>query len=365
MTVQIPTVSREQVLAYRIAAQELHRVDVPPAKLAVLDLGVQDTPYGSAQTALAVRTTRPLDDPSLRLVWSIRGAPHLHRARDLARLASALWPVSDADAAGRIAGPIGTGRSLGLAAFDQTARAFREVVQQPMTKGEASTEVSARVNPSLTYDCRPCRTRHISNLLFQQAGLAGGVQLQVSGRVTRLAPLTEPVAVPDACANVQSLILAYLRLLGPATPGEVAKFLGTSHAHLRSWWPKDLAAVQVAGRRMWLPADRLDALRAAEPVRLVRLLPPSDPFLQARDRGIVVPDKARQSMVWRALNSPGALLVNGEVTGIWRSRAGGTKLSVAPFDTLSSRVRSAVQAEATRLAEARGLKAVEVTFDHP
>lgn len=338
-------------------------MDMPPTKLAVLDLGVQDTPYGSARTALAVRTTRPLDDPALRLVWSIRGAPHLHRARDLATLTSALWPVSDADAAGRIAGPIGDGRRLGLTAFNQTARALREVVRQPMTKGEVSTEVSARVDPSLTYDCRSCRTRHISNLLFQQAGLAGGVQLQVSGRVTRLAPLTEPVAVPDACANMQSLIFAYLRLLGPATPGEVAKFLGTSHTHLRSWWPQGLAEVQVAGRRTWLPADRLDALQAAEPVRLVRLLPPSDPFLQARDREIVVPDKARQSVVWRALNSPGALLVDGEVAGIWRSRDGGSKLTVTAFDKVSSRIRSAVQEEAARLAEIKGTKAVEVTFD--
>lgn len=366
MTAETLTVSREQVLSYRIAAQELSRVDAPPAKLAVLDLGVQDTPYGSAKLALAARTSRPLDDPSLRLVWSMRGAPHLHRARDLAKLTSALWPLTDADAAGRITSPqIKDGARLGLAAFNQTARAFREVVRQPMPKGEVSAAVSAWIDRRLTYDCRSCRARHISNALFQQAGLAGAVQVRVDRRTTVLAPLSEPVEIPDACVGVESLIFAYLRLLGPATPSEVATFLGTVQTHLRPWWPEGLVEVRVEGRRAWLPADRLDALRAAGTPRIVRLLPPSDPFLQARDRGVVVPDRARQSAVWRALGNPGVLLVDGEVAGIWRARVARARLAVTvtPFDMLPPRVRSAVHDEAARMAEARNLNVVEVSFD--
>ncbi|MER6593114.1 winged helix DNA-binding domain-containing protein, partial [Micromonospora purpureochromogenes] len=75
----VPTVDRDRVLAHRAAAQQLDRPGLRPADLAVLDLGVQDTPYGSARLALAARGAAGLDDDRLELVWAARGAPHLHR----------------------------------------------------------------------------------------------------------------------------------------------------------------------------------------------------------------------------------------------------------------------------------------------
>ncbi|MCM0677707.1 winged helix DNA-binding domain-containing protein, partial [Micromonospora phytophila] len=184
-----PEISRQQVLAYRAAAQELDRPGRRPADLAVLGLGVQDTPYGSARLALAARGVPTPDDDRLELVWSMRGAPHLHRRAELPGLAAAIWPMSDADATRRIAGQIRDGAALGLAAFEAAARAFAEVVTAPMAKGEVSRAVSDRVPAELTYDCGPCRARHISGALFQQAGLAGGTRLEVAGRSTTLAPL--------------------------------------------------------------------------------------------------------------------------------------------------------------------------------
>ncbi|MEO5876702.1 MAG: hypothetical protein ABIS86_04255, partial [Streptosporangiaceae bacterium] len=104
-------VSRQQVLAYRVAAQGLDRSSTEPE---VLALGAQDTPYGSARLALSARGASP--DP-LTLVWATRGAPHLFRTRELPALARALWPVSDADATARISTtPIKEGAKLGLAA---------------------------------------------------------------------------------------------------------------------------------------------------------------------------------------------------------------------------------------------------------
>ncbi|QGN47200.1 DNA glycosylase AlkZ-like family protein [Micromonospora sp. WMMD558] len=162
-------VDRRRVLGYRAAAQELHRPGGRAADLAVAGLGVQDTPYGSARLALAARGVPPEDD-RLELIWSMRGAPHLHRRTDLPALATALWPLSDADATRRIAGQIRTGAALGIAAFTAAAIAFAEVVTGPVPKGEASRAVSDRVPPELTYDCGPCAARHISGSLFQQAG---------------------------------------------------------------------------------------------------------------------------------------------------------------------------------------------------
>jgi hypothetical protein len=358
------SVDRARVLAYRVAAQQLDRPDIAVDALAVLDIGVQDTPYGSAALALAARHTSVVAPPSLVPIWSVRGAPHLHRPADLPALAAALWPLSDADAIARIATTnIKEGAKLGIAAFTAAARAMRAVVTRPMPKGEVSTAVSAQVPESLTYRCRSCAAQHISVGLFQQVGVLAGVCLDRTSGDTWLAPVPGWPGVPAAAAGTADLIAAYLRLLGPATPAEAAKFLDTSTAAARPAWPvDDLVEVSVDGRRTWLPADRVDALRAAPRPDVVRLLPPSDPYLQARDRDLLVPDRARQKEVWRILGNPGALLVDGEVAGTWRPKKSGARLdlTITPFERVPARVRSAVQAEAERVAQVRGARDLRV-----
>ncbi|MGW0431029.1 DNA glycosylase AlkZ-like family protein [Micromonospora sp. NPDC003197] len=377
-------VERRQVLAYRIAAQQLDRVELRPAELAVLDLGVQDTPYGSARLALAARTSAELDDESLALVWAARGAPHLHRRAELPRIAKALWPLSDADAAKRIVSTqIREAGKLGLAAFEAAADAFSAVVagptatgevvgpmakgevSAPMAKGEVSGAVTARVPAEVTYPCRPCQATHISGALFQQAGLAGGVELTVVGGKTMIAPVPDWAGRPEVAAGTADLIATYLRLLGPATLAEAAKHVGTSQTELRPVWPDGLTEMTVDGRRTWLPTDRIDALRNAPPPRLVRLLPAGDPYLSARDRDLLVPDKTRQSEVWRVLGNPGALLVDNEIVGVWRAKLAGRsrlEVTVTPFEPLPNRVRSAIDDEARVLAQARGAADVRVSL---
>jgi hypothetical protein len=358
---------RTRVMAYRLLAQQLQRVDEPPHALAVLDLGVQDTPYGVARQALAARTTVQKQSRDLRMAWTHRGAPHLHRTADLTALMPALWPFSDADAVSRLgAGPIKEAAKLGLAAFEQTARAFRKAVRKPMPKGEVSTAVSALVDRALTYDCRSCAARHISGGLFQSAGLAGGVGLRVEGAQAVIEPLADRGKLPTKAAGVEAVVLTYLRLLGPATAGEVAKFIGTTQTHLRPFWPADdLVEIRVDGRKTYLPEDSVEAFEAAETPGVVRLLPPSDPLLQARDRNLLVPEKAHQAEVWRILGNPGALLVDGEIAGTWRAKASGKRelaVTVTPFGKLSKKARAEVEAEAAVVAGVRGIAGAAVTF---
>ena len=360
-------VDRSQVLAYRVAAHQLDRVEQAPVDLAVLDLGVPDTPYGSARLALAARTSASLDDDSLALVWAARGAPHLHRRDDLPRLAAALWPLSDADATKRfVSTQVRDAAKLGTGAFAATAEAFAAVVTGPLPKGEVSGAVSARVPAEVTYPCRTCRSTHISGSLFQQAGLAGGVELSVVGGKTVIGPVDGWPGRPEAASGTDSLIRTYLRLLGPATPAEAARYVGTNQAELRRVWPEGLAEVRLDGRAVWLPADQVDALQAAAPPRLVRLLPPSDPYLQARDRDLLVPDRTRQAQVWRVLGNPGALLVDGEILGVWRAKMAGRsrlEITVTPFEPLNARIRSAVPDEAQLVATARGATDVRVDVE--
>src|SRR5689334_19932364 len=113
-------VDRDRVMAYRVAALGLaERGGQRPGDLAVLDLGVQEYTPGSVRVALAARTGADLQDDRLITVWAARGAPHLHRRRDLKTLVKALWPVSDADATARItSAQIPAGMKLGRKAFE-------------------------------------------------------------------------------------------------------------------------------------------------------------------------------------------------------------------------------------------------------
>jgi hypothetical protein len=367
----VPEVTREQVLAYRAAE---HGLSGEPATeldgLGVLDLGVQDTPAGSARLALAARVTAVPDldgDDRYALVWSLRGAPHLYRARDVRRVAERMWPVSEADAQARLVNaPRIADAGIGaVEAFTLAARALRDAVPAPTAKGTASAEVTRALPGGLSKWCEGCGARHVFSDLFLHAGVFAGVGITNDTSPPTLLPLPGRRGVPERSAGAAELIAAYLRRNGPATPADVAAFLGTGRAVVSSQWPDGLVEVAVEGRAAWLPEDRLDALRSPPPPAAVRLLPPSDPFLQARDRQLLIPDRSLHKALWRAIGGPGAVLVDGDVAGTWRARKVGKarlELTVDPFGPLPPPVRDALVPEAERVAAARGLPAVGVGF---
>jgi hypothetical protein len=355
---------RRQVLAYRIAANELQRSATKPADLAVTALGVQDTPAGTARLAIAARTTADPADDRLVMVWSTRGAPHLHRTAELAAMAAALWPRSDADARSRIvSSKIKEGARLGLAAFEAAATAMGQVVTKPMAKGAVSAGVTAKIPDSLSFWCQPCGSQHLSGALFQQVGLAGGVRLVPDAPTTTLAPIKGWAGPPEQAEGTAELVRTYLRLLGPATETEAAAFIGTTRTELRRVWPDDLVAVLVDGRECWLPEDGVATLLDPPAPPDLRLLPAGDPFLQARDRQLLVPVQARHAEVWKVLGNPGVLLVDGDIAGTWRAKLAGKRMldvNVSVFAPLPPPLRTVLIDEAARLAEVRGVADVRV-----
>jgi hypothetical protein len=129
-------------------------------------------------------------------------------------------------------------------------------------------------------------------------------------------------------------------------------------------WPgDDLAEVSVDGATAWLPAQHAEVLAKAKKQRLVRLLGAFDPYLQARDRALIVPDKAAHKTLWPVLGRPGVLFVDGEVVGVWRPKTSGRKLAITveSFVPLAPKAWKDVEAEAERVAAVRGATAVTVT----
>jgi len=221
------------------------------------------------------------------------------------------------------------------------------------------------VPKELTYYCRGCGAQHIAGNVWQHSGLAGGVQVESRGRDATLGPIPDGPPQPAANEGVGELITTYLRFLGPASPAEVAKYLGSSTAEMKRVWPAGLAEVAVDGKKRWLPESEMSTLTKAARPSGVRLIPGMDPLLQARDRDLLMPDRAQQKEVWRILGNPGAVLVDGEIAGVWRAKMAGHKrvdLTVTPFAPLPASRRKQVEDEAAAVARGRGVPEATVTF---
>ncbi|MBC8090894.1 MAG: winged helix DNA-binding domain-containing protein, partial [Pseudonocardia sp.] len=158
-------------------------------------------------------------------------------------------------------------------------------------------------------------------------------------------------------AGTTELQRTYLRMCGPASDADVVSFLGTSRTAVGRDRPGNRVAVRVDGRTAYSSREQVEAISRAAGPDSVRLLPPSDPWLSARDREVVVPDAAHRRRIWVSIGAPGVVLAGVDVVGLWRTRQKGRTLRVetewfgAPVD---------VGAEAARLAVVRGAGDVTV-----
>lgn len=381
-----PSATRGQAIAFRLAAQQLtaHPGATPLADAHALDLGVQDTGHDGARWALALRGVAVdggQDD--LALAWTLRSGPHAYRRTDLVAVARALVPMSAADAAKRVFDAAKPLRAAGIPlprAWVEVARAHASVVTAPTVKGEVSARLTAMLPEPYRRWCRPCQAIHLYEQTFRLPALHAGITLEPGTSPPVLTPT--PGWPTDHLDDVETLVQmpyaergvaprldpvrAYLHVLGPARSADVAAYLDAPAADVRRRWAElttagELAELLVDGERRWVLASDLDALMTAptEHPPQVRLLAPFDPWLQARDRELTVPDPTHRAELWPVLGRPGAVLVGGDVVGTWRPRASGRRLGVATTEWVpwTDEVRAGVDEQVARLAAARGLTA--------
>jgi hypothetical protein len=357
----VRSATREQVLGFRVRAQQLDRESGSLGDTAVLDIGVQDTGTDGALWALAIRGAPAPETDELSLAWTLRGAPHLYRRADLPAVAVATAPFSEADAGKRIitaAQPLKAAGIGNLAALDTVAEAMRSIVTAPMVKGEMSGRLTAVMDPPFVRFCVPCDATHVYEMPFRLAALRAGLELQPGTSPPVLQPIpgfAPTTTVPERL----DVVRAYLRLLGPATPKLVAGYLDAPAKDVQARWPEDVVDVDVAGERRWLLAE--DADRLGDPPVLTRLLGPFDLYLQARDRPLLVDDVAHSKDLWRTLGRPGAVLSQGEIAGTWRARKAGASVTVS-VELWTPADRGAIGEQAERLARFRGISLKTVDF---
>ncbi|MFR9779705.1 winged helix DNA-binding domain-containing protein [Micromonospora sp. MS34] len=360
-------VDRRQVMNFRVQAQQLDRTAGTLADTALLDIGVQETGPDGGRWALATRgvDVAALSGAELILLWTVRGAPHLYRRTDMARVAAAVEPFSDADAGKRIfdaAKPLKAAGIGNLAALDEVAAQMRAVVAEPTVKGDVSGRLAEVMPEPYLRFCRPCNATHPYEMPFRLAAVRAGLELQLDTSppvLQRIAGFKKAAAPGDSF----DLVRAYLRLLGPATPRHVAGYLDAPVKEVKARWPEDVIEVTVDGEARSLLAADEPALASAD-AAATRLLGPFDLFLQGRDRTTLVPDAAHAKELWPVLGRPGAVLVDGELVGTWRPRKSGRALKVAvqPWQKLPDTRRKAVVEQAERLAAYRAISLAGVEF---
>ncbi|MGH3758972.1 DNA glycosylase AlkZ-like family protein [Actinophytocola sp.] len=359
---------REAVLAHRAWVQGLHGTATTD-ELAVLAVGLPDTPAGSAALGLRQRTgeVRELDRPELVLALTVRGSPHLHRRADLPFVRAALWP-SDNDALRAYLG--GYGDQLiasgvdGPELVERVATEMRAVFPGDVaSKGELSGAVSPRLPEIARPWCEGCGVAHVADGLFRLGTLYAGIELVPhDGRRLRfrLGPGKPAIAKGDKTAD---LLRTYLRLAGPATLGDLVQWLDTRSVTAPPGWLRpsfdelagELEEVTIDGRTLWAHRDMVAAVGEAPVPPPVLFLPPRD-AIALGNRGWLVPDRAIAKSVWRPIGSPGTVLLDGDIAGTWRARMAGRvlRLTVSVGGRLTAKQRAKVEEQGEVVAVARG-----------
>jgi len=326
---------------------------------------VQDTPPGNADVSLAARLD--IDGPvvedavnakELAVTWSLRGAPHVVPVEDLA-----VFTIGARPAAGTIEGLWGQPEQ---ALVDVEKAMVGVIGSQPRTKAEVSEAVTGAVPPELAPWCKGCKAHHPSESVFRAAPLLGRLVLTSTSpvRLAKAKTWLDHDAKGDVETLRRELLVRYLHCYGPTTSGHFAEWAGIAKSDAKQRWDAVAdALVPVHGeKKAFVLEEDLDGLERPVPSQGVRLLPAKDAFLQARDRELLFPDPAHRKRVFPTLGGPGVVLHEAIPVGTWRGAAKGNRYQVTaePFAKLSKAVRTAVGAEAERVARVRGHETANV-----
>jgi hypothetical protein len=344
----------DQVLAFRLQAQGLN----DRAKTAIdvaASFALQDSPPQAALTALNARSSEPqrldelLEGRELVAVPNPRTAIAILPAQDVATYLTALQPPDERALKAVL---------LNAAPGDYEAAREHAVAtigaaldQRVLSRDALHEELRGRLPPELLPWCPSCKSHHARRGLLSVAALEG--RLCIAGREGRqntFARTDQWIALAPAEDARAEFARRYLHHLGPSTHTDLAAWAGIAPSHAKALLRAVEDELVQVGKAFLLAADQ--GLFESPPApRGTRLLGPGDPLLNARDRAVLAPDEALRKRIWRPVGSPGVVLHDGRLAGLWRARKQGAKLTVET-EWLGDAVD--IRDEAERLAALRG-----------
>lgn len=371
-------VEATQIRGFRLRAHHLDRAGMSEDLQAVAGAcGLQNSPPGAWETAAFNRshcTLAQLHDALYRQkkllqAWSYRGVPVVFPTRESAVFLSALIARPDEQ-------PWIYTRGIALAQevvqmpfeelFARVSQAAEYLHTHTVTSKEALDQVLADLvcetlspqqralwNAPSMYG-RPDRQTvggAVVSFLLRPCSFEGkvvfGQRQGTHPTFTSFAHWTGQALQP--CPQAQrELVRRFLHCYGPSTRTALMQWLGCSPQQARRMWnavQPELEPVEVEGKRRYLLAEDLDALRAADGSgQGLRLLGAHDPYLDLRDREIVLPETRRQRAVWKTVANPGAIVRDGRIIGTWKSRTvrGTMSIAMAVWETLTRGERAAL-----------------------
>jgi len=318
--------SRTEILAFRRRVGALDE-RLPPGRGSLRQAawaGLQDSMPRAALLSIHARVAgagpSSWEDPSLVQLWGPRFQVYVIAARDLAVFSLGRFP-DDLKARRR--------------AEDMAARLHALLDGATMPYGAAGDALGLHDANALRY-----------------AATTGTVLIRWAG-ARQPTVWTVPSTGDDPLKARLELARRHLHVFGPSTPEAFARWAGISAREGLTAFDslqRSLTAVRTPIGDAWILARDEPAFRAGPgPLAPARLLPSGDAYylLQGDDRELLVPDADHRSALWTSRVWPGAVLLDGEISGTWR-RANET-VTIQAWRRPSRAARQAVEAEAAAL----------------
>jgi hypothetical protein len=388
--------TKQSILSFRAGALHLER-RLPTSDLiaALRPCGLQNTPPGAAMLGAAARvrglsqkawTEASERKKSLVELWAMRGSPIVIAADDLPYFSTGLSPDSEREILHGMGGALEPLAASGISATELLERLCERAVDVLDGRALTKREFGEALTPAIpeTLRKRLARTRPPGGddpLVFFTLSAARLISLRgifvMAPRETGKEPTLvrsdqwlegklPAVAAIDARAE---LVRRFLSSFAPATSQDLAWWANTQTG------PAARRAVEAYAARIWhLVQEEItqverpdgsvafvltdDVDRLADPPKVigVRLIPPHDPLLMARDRDNIV-SRQYHIRLWRSTHNPGVILGSTGVIATWtaRKQARHLNITIEPLGSaIDRRTRDAIADEADVIAELRG-----------
>ena len=360
----------EQVLAFRFARSGLARRDAGSLAEAAT-CPASDFSRDAALLALAARREgisrkeydEAADRSDLVIAHALRGAIHALAPADLGLYGRALIATDDDELGVQLGRQV---RRLAAEKGFSPTDALAEVTEATedaladegaLSKDELHDELRRRVSADLMPWCKGCKSHHVAPMLWRYGTVNAGARLDSDRRYL----LGGPGPTPPGFDAVKR----FLRFYGPASVGDFAEWAGLAKPHANRLWARvenGLSEVAVGQRKGWILREDMSELHSPPDAKGIRLLPPGDPYLQRPNRSLLAPDVQLRQRLFRPVASPGAVLTDGRLTGLWRVKARGRKAEIT-VETLQPTPRGDLEEEVQRLADLRGASDAVIVLD--
>ena len=164
----------------------------------------------------------------------------------------------------------------------------------------------------------------------------------------------------------KELTKKFLHAYGPTTPKDFESWLGAGPQQAKRLWKlleEEITPVLVEGKTRFLLTQDLENLAPPSQDSLL-LLGPHDPYLDLRDRNLILEEKSLQRQVWQTVSNPGVVLKGGKILGIWRGKTVKKKLqlSLTLWQPTTQREKENLQDLAEEYANFRNLQLTALQF---